>query len=953
MTVDTAVPDTRAARRWARQCVAVGVVLAVIVALVASGAGGPGTAHTVSSWGLLAMAGCAFAACLWRSRGFTGRARWAWAVIGTGLLLWGAGQFSWLTRWPVAGAPDGLFPVLGWPGVIGLAVLLPAGLLILPTASQPLVNRLRSILDGLLIAVSLALVAWVFVIDQQLESSAHGPGFHRTLVFPLTDIVLATMVAYMLPLQRRRHGCGADLAFLGTGLAAFAVADVGHVYLELIRQYDSAPMVHLASMTGYALIVMGALRPRDGESAPLDLPPGVWNGAVLVPYLAVLAALGSSVMFYAQTGQSHTFIANTRSLLILLIVGRQLLTQLENRALTRTLESRVTERTAELNAREQRFHALIRHSSDVVTVIDADGMIRYQSESMRRVFGYPPEVFLGRRYTDLVDAEVAMRLAQAMRQVAARPFAHVTLEVVHTHRDGGKRPSEVIITNLVDDPHVAGFVLNTRDISDRKELQEQLMHEAYHDSLTQLANRALFRDRAGSALSAGGEVTVLHLDLDGFKRVNDSLGHLAGDQLLVQVADRLRGCVRDGDLVARFGADEFGVLLLGEDESGAEKVARRILDDLEVPVSVGARQIHVRASIGLAGTGEVPESGSPGDRAEQPMPPGSGSPGDRAEQPMPPGSGSPGDRAEQPMLPESGSPGDRAEQLMRNADLAMHHAKAAGGGANACYRPRMREGLVERLELESDLRAAVENGDLRLHYQPTVDLATSEVIGFEALVRWPHPTRGMINPLDFIPIAEATGLIVPLGRWVLHEACRQAVEWAAAGDGRPPKMSVNVSVRQFDRADLAEMVGAVLAETGMPADRLCLEMTESVLMTDTEANLEQLLRLKALGLTLAIDDFGTGYSSLAYLRRFPVDTLKIDRSFVERLGVIADDTALTDTIVRLGKSLGMATVAEGIEEFGQLAALREMGCGYAQGYYFSRPVPAAEAGRLFLEGATV
>ncbi|MEU4624082.1 EAL domain-containing protein [Actinoplanes sp. NPDC023801] len=908
MTVGTAVPDPRAARRWARLCVAAGVVLAAIVALVVSGYGGPRTAHTVSSWALLAAAAAAAGACVWRSRGFTGRGRWAWAVLGTGLLLWGAGQFSWLARSPVAGAPDGLSPLFGGPGVIGLVVLIPAGLLIMPSASQPLVNRLRSILDGLLIAASLALVAWVFVIDRHLEPGAHGAGFYGALMFPLTDIVLATMVAYMLPSQRRRHGCGADLAFLGTGLAAFAVADVGHVYLELLGRFDAAPVVNLATLTGYALIVMGALRPRDGESAPLDLPPGVRSGAVLAPYAAVLAALGSSVMFYAQTGHSHTFIAGTRSLLILLIVVRQLLTQLESRALTRTLESRVTERTGELNAREQRFHALIRHSSDVVTVIDADGMIRYQSESMRRVFGYPPEVFLGRRYTDLVDAEVAMRLAQAMRQVAARPFAHVTLEVVHTHRDGGKRPSEVIITNLVDDPHVAGFVLNTRDISDRKELQEQLMHEAYHDSLTQLANRALFRDRARSALRASGAVTVLHLDLDGFKRVNDSLGHLAGDQLLVQVADRVRGCVRDGDLVARFGADEFGVLLLGEDEAGAERVARRILEDLEAPISAGARQIHVRASIGLADAGQ---------------------------------------------LPESDNPGDQAEQLMRNADLAMHHAKAAGGGVCSGYRPRMREGLVERLELESDLRAAVENGDLRLHYQPTVDLATSRVIGFEALVRWPHPVRGMINPLDFIPIAEATGLIVPLGRWVLHEACRQAVEWGAAGDGGPPKMSVNVSVRQFDRADLAEMVAAVLADTGMPADRLCLEMTESVLMTDTDANLEQLLRLKALGLTLAIDDFGTGYSSLAYLRRFPVDTLKIDRSFVERLGVIADDTALTDTIVRLGKSLGMATVAEGIEEFGQLAALREMGCGFAQGYYFSRPVPAAEAGLLFLEGATV
>ncbi|GAA4930135.1 putative bifunctional diguanylate cyclase/phosphodiesterase [Actinoplanes utahensis] len=903
MSVDSRSP--RAAGSWARLCVLLGAVFAVVAGLVAAGPGGPETSRAIGAWALLAGAGAATAACLWRSRGFTGRARWGWAVLGAGLLVWGLGQFAWFTQWPLPGGVPNLNPLLTGPSVLGLLVLIPAGLLILPSASQPLVNRLRSILDGLLIAASLVLVAWVFVLDRHLENGTHGTAFYVNLVFPLADIVLATMVGYMLPQQRRRHGRVSDLTFVGAGMVAFAVGDVGHVYLELIHAQHGAPLVHLASLAGYVLITMGAIRPRDGAAEPLDLPPGVWNTAVMVPYVAVLAALGSSVMFHVQTGHSHPFVAYTRSFLILLIVGRQLLTQLENRALTRTLESRVAERTAELNAREQWFHALIRHSSDVVTVIGSDGLIRYQSESMQRVFGYPPEVFLGRRYTDLVDDEVALRLAQAIRQVAARPFASTTLELVHTHRDGRKRPSEVIVTNLVDDPHVAGFVLNTRDISERKELQDQLIHEAYHDALTQLGNRALFRDRTAAALRRTGDVTVLHLDLDGFKRVNDSLGHLAGDQLLVQVADRITACVRDSDVVARFGADEFAILALADD---AEAIARRILDDLETPVEAGSRLIHVRASIGVASAALLTEADG-----EQET--------------------------------------DRADQLMRNADLAMHQAKATGGGGFAEYRPRMREGLVERLELENDLRGALERGELRLHYQPTIDLETSQVVGFEALARWPHPTRGMINPLDFIPIAEATGLIVPLGRWVLHEACRQAVEWSAAAGGRPLKMSVNVSVRQFDRADLAETVAAVLAETGMPADRLCLEMTESVLMTDTEANLEQLLRLKALGLTLAIDDFGTGYSSLAYLRRFPVDTLKIDRSFVERLGVIADDTALTDTIVRLGKSLGMATVAEGIEEFGQLAALREMGCGFAQGYYFSRPVPPAEAGRLFLEGA--
>ncbi|BAL91849.1 putative diguanylate cyclase/phosphodiesterase with PAS sensor [Actinoplanes missouriensis 431] len=902
-----------AGRRWARVCALIVALLALVVVLLA--AGDPGSDRIVALTALPLAAAAAAAACLWRSRRFTGRSRWGWATLAAGLLCWGGGQFRFLLN---TGPTIEAGPVTPSLTLIAMAVLVPAGLLILPSSSQPLANRIRSVLDGLMIAASLVLVAWVFVSGLITDAQV-GLSFYITLLYPLGDIVIATMAAYMLPQQRRRNGCGADLAFFGAGMLAFAISDIGYAYLGLVHDDGVGRLLDLGWLAGYGLIVAGALRPRVPAVKPIDLPGGVRSGAVLLPYLAVLAALASSVLFHISTGHSHPFVAYTRSFLILLIVGRQLLTQLENRDLTRHLEQRVTDRTAELYAREQQFHALVQQSSDVVTVVSPEADVIYQSESVQRIFGYSPRFLTGRRLTQLLDPESAMRLAQALRQVSGRPHAATVLELTVRHRDGRTRQAEMTITNLLDDPHVRGLVLNTRDISERMELQEQLVHEAYHDSLTQLANRALFRDRAAAALSVSDAVTVLYLDLDGFKRVNDSLGHLAGDQLLVQVADRIRSCVRDTDVVARFGADEFGVLL---DEDGSEAVARRILSDLEAPIVAGERQIHVRASIGLANASSITDpSDSASDSAS-----GSGS-----------GSGF----------------GERAEQLMRNADLAMHHAKAAGGGVYAGYRPQMRDGLIERLELESDLRGALERGELRLHYQPTVDLATHEVVGFEALVRWPHPTRGMINPLDFIPIAEATGLIVPLGRWVLHEACRQAVEWSRAAGGRPLKMSVNVSVRQFDQPDLAETVAAVLADTGMAADLLCLEMTESVLMTDTEANLEQLVRLKALGLTLAIDDFGTGYSSLAYLRRFPVDTLKIDRSFVERLGVLADDTALTDTIVRLGKSLGMATVAEGIEEFGQLAALREMGCSYAQGYYFSRPVPAAEAGRLFMEGAPV
>ncbi|MGX6603038.1 putative bifunctional diguanylate cyclase/phosphodiesterase [Micromonosporaceae bacterium Da 78-11] len=900
---------SRGPTSWQRLCAVVAMIVVAFALLLVTGIGGPDVLQVVSNFGLATAALCAAVACLLRARSFTGRARWGWALVGLGVLSWGLGQSCWVYLESVVG-DEAPFPSTADLGYLGMVLLTPIGLLIMPSATHALASRVRSVLDGLMVALSLMLTAWILVVAPLIEEGKDSPlALYVSLAYPLGDVVIVTMVVYMLALQRRRGRDFTRLALVGAGIGAFAVSDIGYAYLNLIGEYVSGSVTDIGWFAGFSLILLAARKPAapldgDQDEAGDDAQPI----GILLPYVAVLAALVTSILFYAKTGHTNLFVAYCRSALILLIVGRQLLTLRENRDLTRTLEARVADRTAELFASEQRFHALVQHSSDVVTVVSPEADVLYQSESVQRVFGYPAHVLTGRRLTKLLDPESALRLAQALRQVAGRPYATTVLELAVRHRDRRVRQAEMTITNLLGDPSVGGLVLNTRDISERKELQDQLVHEAYHDALTQLANRALFRERVADALRRQGpddEVTVLFLDLDGFKEVNDSLGHLAGDQLLVQVADRLRASVRDVDLVARFGGDEFAVLVespLGEDD--AALVAQRIVEVLEEPFASETRDIHVHASIGLATAGLLGETET-----------------------------------------------DGAEQLMRNADLAMYKAKSAGGSCYISYDPAMLSGLVERLELEADLRLALERGELELHYQPTVDLSTSEVIGFEALVRWHHPLRGMTAPLEFIPIAEATGLIVPLGRWVLREACRQAVEWTVAGGGRPVKMAVNVSVRQFDRADFAEVVASILAETGLQAGQLCLEMTESVLMTDTDDNLEQLVRLKALGVTLAIDDFGTGYSSLAYLRRFPVDTLKIDRSFVERLGALTDDTALADTIVQLGKSLGMATVAEGIEEFGQLAALREMGCGFAQGYYFSRPVPAAEAGRLLLEGA--
>jgi diguanylate cyclase (GGDEF)-like protein/PAS domain S-box-containing protein len=912
---------TRRVRGWARLCLAASVIVALFGALLSTGFGGPDVAQTLSNVGLCLAAVSAAVACLFRARSFTGRMRWGWALIGLGVLSWGLGQCAWVYLESFRG-DEVPFPSQADIGYLGMVVLTPAGLLILPSVAQALANRARSVLDGLMVATSLMMMAWIFVVEPLIKAGGDSAlALYISMAYPLGDVVIVTIVVYMLALQRQRGANLGQLVLVGAGICAFAISDIGYAYLNLIGAYASGGVTDVGWFAGFLLILLAARKPVPALAVtPDEEIDGEGNQqpfGVLLPYVAVLAALLTSVVWFARTGQASAFVSYARSALILLIVGRQLLTLLENRNLTRNLEARVADRTAKLFDSEQRFHALVQHSSDVVTVVSPEAEVLYQSESVQRVFGYPAQVLTGRRLTNLIDAESAARLAQALRSVAGQPYATTVLELSVRHRDRRLRQAEMTITNLLADSSVNGLVLNTRDISERKELQDQLVHEAYHDSLTQLANRALFRERVSEALHARDsdtDVTVLFLDLDGFKEVNDSLGHLAGDELLVHVASRLRDSVRDGDIVARFGGDEFAVLIQSPTGApDAELVAERIVDGLHEPFLIDTRDMHVQASIGLASaaaSGDVAAGGLLGDTDT-----------------------------------------DGAEQLMRNADLAMYKAKSAGGGGFASYDPQMLSGLVDRLQIESDLRMALERGELTLHYQPTIDLSDSRIVGFEALVRWQHPTRGMISPLDFIPIAEGTGLIVPLGRWVLAEACRQAVLWSTRGARTPVKMAVNVSVRQFDRSDLAAVVAEVLAETGLPAGQLCLEMTESVLMTDTEENLAQLVRLKSLGVSLAIDDFGTGYSSLAYLRRFPVDTLKIDRSFVERLGEQADDAALANTIIQLGQSLGMSTVAEGIEEYGQLAALREMGCDFAQGFYFSRPVPAEEAGRLLLESS--
>ena len=443
--------------------------------------------------------------------------------------------------------------------------------------------------------------------------------------------------------------------------------------------------------------------------------------------------------------------------------------------------------------------------------------------------------------------------------------------------------------------HAASSIANARLYEAERANALALAHRAYHDPLTDLGNRSLFSDRVASALARdrSRSVAVLFLDLDDFKRVNDSIGHIAGDELLCQLAARLRSALRDGDTAARLGGDEFAVLL--EDVPSAEEALRageRMLLALSGPLEIGERTVMIRGSMGVA-------VGQPGMHT--------------------------------------------TEELLRNADVAMYIAKGQGKGCVRMFEPSMHTALIERLKLEAELEVAVERAELDLRYQPIVSLATGRVCGFEALVRWQHPERGELTPDAFIPVAEETGIVIGIDRWVLLKACCQAAAWNAAYPGDEPLLvTANLSTRQLEDEKVGDLVRLALEVSGLDPRCLVLEITESFLLRNEARGIAKLDELRATGVRLAIDDFGTGYSSLSYLRHLPIDVLKIDRSFIDGLGRSDEDTALVHAILRLARSLGLDTIAEGVERPEQRAVLADLRCSMAQGWHFARPLHIAE-----------
>jgi diguanylate cyclase (GGDEF)-like protein/PAS domain S-box-containing protein len=803
---------------------------------------------------------------------------------------------------------------IGWIGFYllwGAAALHPS----MSTLEQAEPERQRR-----LTAFRLALLTGASLIAPAVEiihELHHGANVDMLVVMATSVVLFCLVVARMAGLNRQQERSTARERVLSSAGAALVAAtsreDIYAAALDAVGRLagegaeariclledDTTSVVALRGegaptpwsvRTGTAAALIEASRGEQGGRPALDetlvadlmLPRGTTS------VVAHALAWGGETRGLIVTADTrHTSFAVQSSLQAL---ATHVSLALESAALT----DEVLRRTS-----EARLSSLVQHASDLITVIDENARVLYQSPSIERVLGYAADEVVGRRFDELLAPGEEARLLPLI----AADGDHAEregqiLECSLRHRDGSPRAFEILRTNLLHDEAVGGIVLNGRDVSERKAFEEQLAHQAFHDPVTSLANRALFVERVRHALARTRRddegLAVIFLDLDDFKTINDSLGHAAGDQVLLDVAKRLESCIRASDTAARFGGDEFAILLEDvESIQEASDAAERILEAFTDPLRLDQKELVVRASLGIAVAGN-------GGGAE-------------------------------------------ADDLIRNADAAMYIAKRDGKGGYRMFEPAMHEVVLARLEMRADLQRAIVNNEFELHYQPVVRLEDGVVCGLEALVRWQHPERGLLPPDSFIPFAEETGLIIPIGRWVLREGCRKAKLVQDTFPLDPPlSMSINLSVKQLQHSDIVADVRDAMDSVGLDPRGLTLEITETVVMADADLAVERLQDLKALGVRLAMDDFGTGYSSLSYLSRFPVDVLKMDRSFL-RSGQTPEQSGLASAVVALGQTLALEVVAEGIELKEQWNTLRDLGCESGQGFYFARPMEAADA----------
>jgi diguanylate cyclase (GGDEF)-like protein/PAS domain S-box-containing protein len=825
----------------------------------------------------------------------------AWRLLACGMGAWAVGHIVW-SVYEVGLGITPRPPSLQDAALLTSSVLVVGGLVSMVRTPAGRLSHLRGAAEGLLIAAGCFLISWCAVIDDVFASSgALTTGHIVNLAYPVLDAVALSAVLFVA--VRVKDQLPAGLGLVALGITFVAISDSAFWYLNALNaKFPRVSPIDIGWVAGFLVITVAAAQRHR---------PRRWTRALaagrLVPGLPTLpAAVGIATALVSWSVGKNlgppAVLLSISAALVLLALLLQLIVVYENHALTTDLERRVEQRTAELRATERYYHALVQHSSDVITVVDPDLTMRYVSDSMQDIFGHKPAELVGRRLEAVTGGSSALTQALTRTMTEVGHVSRVEWEL--TDATGRIRHAESAITNLINDPSVGALVVNTRDATDQVALQRQLSHQAFHDPLTGLANRALLTDRAEQALvrsaRSGATVAVVLVDLDGFKFVNDSLGHQVGDVVLCEVARRLESLVRSEDTVARLGGDEFVILI--DDVSGLEEtkaLAERVCDVLRPRFSLPGWDYAVTASVGVA-IGSASEVD--------------------------------------------------VHDLVRDADTAMYVAKTSGKDSVRLFDPSMHERAHERFRLQVDLRSALERSELLLFYQPIFDMFDGRLKGFEALIRWSHPSRGLIAPELFIPLAEESGMIVPIGRWVLEQAIGQVTAWDRRHQSaRSLSIAVNVSTVQLTAPGLFSDVRSALEQSGIAPSRVVLEITEGSFARETERIIGVLEELRKLGVRIAIDDFGTGYASLSHLQRLPVDILKVDKSFVAALSEGGKSRELLEAILGVGQALSLAVVAEGIESQSQMTALEEMGCEMAQGFLVGKPSPA-EVAESLLDG---
>jgi diguanylate cyclase (GGDEF)-like protein/PAS domain S-box-containing protein len=811
--------------------------------------------------------------------------RRTWGLLAAALGVYCIGNLLNSTWWLFDRDP---FPSVGDVFFLAFYPLVFAAVLCVIRAASLRVPWGRLALDGTILVLGFGAFFWFFVIRPSVDAGRDTDLLKYALTQTYIGLNCLMVMAFGMlliaggggPLRRR------TLVLLTLGFATMFLADIVWAMGKVTGEYLPGGLSDAVYLSCY--VALGAAAREQLRSPARDASaPGPVDNALVhgLPYAAMLVSF--LVLVYFTRGEASDPVTIMTAIIFVLT----LLVMVRQGAIFRDDVVQREQRAAGLV--EARYASLISNASDVIVIVDLDGRLRFASHAAERTFAIRPEDLVGRNLLDLWADADRDRLAGFLAEVAAtrgKAVGPVELQV----SNGSRRYTlESVGSNLLHDPAIGGLALNFRDVSERKALEEQLRQLAFHDPLTLLANRSLFRNRVEHALNLAQrsreQIAVMFLDLDNFKNVNDSLGHDAGDRLLQAAAQRLVKCTRSADTVARLGGDEFAILLEGiTDRADVERVAATITASFADPLLLDGTEARVAASIGVTFS----------------------------------------------------RPDDTTEELLRNADIAMYNAKAGGKGRHAVFQPHMQEVLQERLRTEEQIRLALDREEFFLEFQAVIDLNTRGLLGVEALVRWNHPEHGVIPPGRFIPVAEESGQVIALGRWVLVEACCRVREWResiAGGNGL--RVAVNISGKHLQHADLLADVARALKVSGLEPGNLVIELTESTIMQNTEANLARLQDLKGLGVRLAIDDFGTGYSSLSYLHRFPIDILKIDRSFVSRLTETGDGPELARAVVMLGDTLGLETVAEGIEQEDQVTALLALGCVAGQGYLFAASAP--------------